>query len=151
MSNRSLFRLILCSLLLAAVARPAIASQPPVHSHRAFKIGVLVSFTGSWSSLGQNTVAALPLAADQLDADAIVALMWHDGIHTIVPLWRNDAGNNGLHDSVKADFEKLGGTVTAGYQYQPPTTDFSAATTSVTSQIGTLLTTGTNPESIAIY
>jgi hypothetical protein len=28
-------------------------------------------------------------------------LMQHDGIQHIVPLWRNDAGNNGLHDSVQ--------------------------------------------------
>lgn len=41
-----------------------------MHSHRQFKIGVLVSLTGSWSSLGQNTVAALQLAEDQLEANA---------------------------------------------------------------------------------
>jgi branched-chain amino acid transport system substrate-binding protein len=213
-----------------------------VHSHREFKIGVLVSLTGSWNSLGQNTVAALQLANEQLqaaakaehagyrfhllvrdtqldpakalaaiqdldkrgvkiiigpqssaevalikpyadahniliisqgstasslaisgdnifrfcpndkrEAEAIVALMWHDGIRTIVPLWRNDAGNNGLHDSVKADFEKMGGTVTTGYQYQPATTDFSAATTSVASQITTSLIAGADRDSVAIY
>jgi branched-chain amino acid transport system substrate-binding protein len=204
MNSRSLFPLILC-LSLLAIVRPVVAGQPSVHSHRKFKVGVLASLTGSWSSLGQNTVAALQIAADQLDeaaktnhggyrfhllvrdtqlnpttalaaiqdlekrgvqivigpqssaelamikpyadahdmlvisqgstasslaipgdnifrfcpndtreAEAIIALMWHDGIRAIVPLWRNDAGNNGLHDSVKADFEQLGGTVTAG-------------------------------------
>ena len=213
-----------------------------MHSHREFKIGVLVSLTGSWNSLGQNTVAALQLANEQLqaaakaehggyrfhlfvrdtqlaparalaaiqdldkrgvkivvgpqssaevamikpyadahniliisqgstasslaisgdnifrfcpndrrEAEAIVALMWHDGIRTIVPLWRDDAGNNGLHDSVKADFEKLGGTVTTGYQYQPATTDFSAATTSVASQVTTLLIGSADPNSVGIY
>ena len=213
-----------------------------MHSHREFKIGVLVSLTGSWNSLGQNTVAALQLANEQLqaaakaghggyrfhlfvrdtqldpakalaaiqdldkrgvkivigpqssaelamikpyadahniliisqgstasslaisgdnifrfcpndrrEAEAIVALMWHDGTRTIVPLWRDDAGNNGLHDSVKADFEKLGGTVATGYQYQPVTTDFSAATTSVALQITTLLIAGADPDSVGIY
>src|SRR5438445_1465836 len=241
MNSRSLRRFILSVLLLAAI-NPLRSEQPPVHSHRQFKIGVLVSLTGSWSSLGHNTVAALQIAADQLEADAksqhggyrfrllvrdtqldpakalaaiqdlgkrgvkivigpqssaevaiikpyadahnilvisqgstasslaisgdnifrfcpndmceaeaIVALMWHDGIDTLVPLWRNEAGNNGLHDSVKADFEKLGGTVTTGYQYQPATTDFSAATTSVASQISTLLIAGADPNSVAIY
>src|SRR5256886_5821559 len=241
MNNRSLRRFILSVLLLAAI-NPLRSEQPPVHSHREFKIGVLVSLTGSWNSLGQNSVAALQLANEQLqaaakaehggyrfhffvrdtqldpsraldaiadldrrgvkivigpqssaevamikpyadahnilvisqgstasslaiagdnifrfcpndtrEAEAIVALMWHDGIHTIVPLWRNDAGNNGLHDSVKADFEKLGGTVTAGYQYQPTTTDFSAPTTSVASQITTLLIGGAELDSVGIY
>jgi branched-chain amino acid transport system substrate-binding protein len=36
-----------------------------------FKVGVLVSLTGSWSSLGQNTVAALQIAEEQLEAEAI--------------------------------------------------------------------------------
>jgi branched-chain amino acid transport system substrate-binding protein len=241
MNSRSLRRFILFVLLLATI-KPVRSEQPSVHSHREFKIGVLVSLTGSWNSLGQNTVAALQLANEQLqaaakaehggyrfhlfvrdtqldpakalaaiqdldkrgvkivigpqssaevamikpyadahniliisqgstasslaisgdnifrfcpndrrEAEAIVALMWHDGIRTIVPLWRDDAGNNGLHDSVKADFEKLGGTVATGYQYQPVTTDFSAATTSVASQITTLLIAGADPNSIAIY
>src|SRR5437764_8487382 len=241
MNSRSLRRFILSVLLLAAIS-PLRSEQPPVHSHREFKIGVLVSLTGSWNSLGQNTVAALQLANLQLqaaakaehggyrfhlfvrdtqldpakalaaiqdldkrgvkivigpqssaevamikayadahnilvisqgstasslsvpgdnifrlcpndkrEADAIVALMQHDGIHSIVPLWRNDAGNNGLHDSVKAAFENVGGTVTSGYQYQPTTTDFSAATTSVATQIQSLVTAGADPNSVAIY
>ena len=241
MNSRSVRRFILFVLLLAVI-KPVRSEQPSVHSHREFKIGVLVSLTGSWNSLGQNTVAALQLANEQLqvaakaehggyrfhlfvrdtqldpakalaaiqdldkrgvkivigpqssaevamikpyadahnilvisqgstasslaisgdnifrfcpndrrEAEAIVALMWHDGIRTIVPLWRDDAGNNGLHDSVKADFEKLGGTVATGYQYEPATTDFSAATTSVASQITTLLIAGADPNSVGIY
>src|SRR5690349_20201314 len=218
--------LAVCALLFAAIT-PLRSEQPPLHSHRVFKIGVLASLTGgSGNSLGQDTVAALQIAAEQLDAeakankggyrihlfvrdtqqdpvkalaaikdlakrgvqiivgpqtssevamikpfadahnilvisqgstasslsiagdnifrfcpndkreaDAIVAFMQHDGIRSIVPLWRNDAGNNGLHDSVKAAFENIGGTVTAGFQYQTTTTDFSAATASVASQI----------------
>ena len=241
MDSRSLSRFIVLILLLAA-ANSLRSEQPPLHSHREFKIGVLASLTGSGNSLGQDTVAALQIATDQLDAEAkanqggyrfhlfvrdtqqdpvkalaaikdldkrgvqiivgpqtsaevamikpfadahnilvisqgstasslaiagdnifrfcpndkreaaaIVALMQHDGIHAIVPLWRNDAGNNGLHDSVKAAFENIGGTVTSGFQYQPTTTDFSAATASVASQIQSLVTAGADPNSIAIY
>jgi branched-chain amino acid transport system substrate-binding protein len=241
MNSRSLSRFIVFILLLAA-ANSLRCEQPPLHSHREFKIGVLASLTSSGNSLGQDTVAALQIATDQLDAEAkanqggyrfhlfvrdtqqdpvkalaairdldkrgvqiivgpqtsaevamikpfadahnilvisqgstasslaiagdnifrfcpndkreaaaIVALMQHDGIHAIVPLWRNDAGNNGLHDSVKAAFENIGGTVTSGFQYQPITTDFSAATASVASQIQSLVTAGADPNSIAIY
>jgi branched-chain amino acid transport system substrate-binding protein len=241
MKNRSLY-LVVCTLLLAA-SSPLRSEQPPLHSHREFKIGVLASLTGgSGNSLGQDTVAALQIAADQLDAeakanqggyrfhlfvrdtqqdpvkalaaikdldkrgvqiivgpqtssevamikpfadahnilvisqgstasslavagdnifrfcpndkreaDAIVALMQRDSIHAIVPLWRNDAGNNGLHDSVKAAFENVGGTVTSGFQYQTTTTDFPAATASVASQIQSLVTAGADPNSVAIY
>src|SRR5437868_7434114 len=114
---------------------------------------ILVISQGSTASSlaipGDNIFRFCP--NDMREADAIVALMCHDGIRTIVPLWRNDAGNNGLHDSVKAAFENLGGTVTAGFQYQPTTTDFSAAITSVGSQVATLRTAGADPASIGVY
>jgi branched-chain amino acid transport system substrate-binding protein len=224
------------------VVSPALAEQAPTHSHREFKIGVLVSLTGSGFSLGRNTVAALQIAEEQIQAEAIsqkggyrfgffvrdtqqnpskaldaikdldqrgvqiiigpqtssevamikpyadahniivisqgstasslaiagdnifrlcpndrreaaaiVALMEHDGIRNIVPLWRNDAGNNGLHDSVKAQFEALGGTVASGFRYEPSTTDFSEATTSIATQIGALIGSGANSSTIAVY
>jgi branched-chain amino acid transport system substrate-binding protein len=114
---------------------------------------ILVISQGSTASslaiAGDNIFRFCP--NDKREAAAIVALMQHDGIHAIVPLWRNDAGNNGLHDSVKAAFENIGGTVTSGFQYQPITTDFSAATASVASQIQSLVTAGADPNSIAIY
>src|SRR5213595_1342680 len=242
MSIRIISRVIVCGLVLAFIGQAGGDQSAQLRSQRVFKVGVLVSLTGSGFSLGRSTVAALQIAEEQIEAEAIrqhggyrfhffvrdtqldpsqaldaitdldrrgvkivigpqssaevamikpyadahnilvisqgstasslaiagdnifrfcpndmreaeaiVALMWHDGIRTIVPLWRNDAGNNGLHDSVKADFENMGGTVATGYQYQPTTTDFSAATTSVASQISTLLIAGADPSSVGIY
>ncbi len=242
MKIRFVFRVIVCGLVLAFVGRAG--GDPPgqQHSQRVFKVGVLVSLTGSWSSLGQNTVAALQIAEEQLEAEAIsqhggyrfqffvrdtqldpsraldaitdldrrgvkiiigpqssaevamikpyadahnilvisqgstasslaiagdnifrfcpndtreaeaiVALLWRDGIRAIVPLWRNDTGNNGLHDSVQTGFQLQGGTVEAGYRYEPTTTDFSVATASVASQIEDLIGGGTDPSTIAVY
>ena len=242
MNIRIVFRVVICGLVIAFVGRAG--GDPPgqQHSQRAFKVGVLVSLTGSWSSLGQNTVAALQIAEEQLEAEAIsqhggyrfhffvrdtqldpsrahdaimdldrrgvkivigpqssaevamikpyadahnilvvsqgstasslaiagdnifrfcpndtreaeaiVALLWHDGIRTIVPLWRNDAGNNGLHDSVQAAFQLQGGTVESGYRYEPSTNDFSVATASVASQIENLIGGGTDPSTIGVY
>src|SRR5215813_6736855 len=88
---------------------------------------------------------------DRREAEALVALLQHDGIRAIVPLWRNDAGNNGLHDSVQIRFQAFGGTVASGFRYEPATTDFSAATNSVASQIVSLIGGGTNPSAIAVY
>jgi len=239
MNFRFFFRTLTCYALAFFLAgREAGGQSARLHSQREFRVGVLVSLTGSWSSLGQNTVAALQIAAKQLEATArtqhggyrfrllvrdtqldpslalaaikdldkrgvkivigpqssaemamikpyadahnmlvisqgstasslaipgdnifrfcpndtreaepIVALMWHDGIRTIVPLWRNDAGNNGLHDSVQAAFESLGGAVTPGYRYEPTTTDFSAATAAVAAQVGATA----NPSTTAVY
>jgi branched-chain amino acid transport system substrate-binding protein len=80
-----------------------------------------------------------------------VALLQHDGIRAIVPLWRNDAGNNGLHDSVKIRFQALGGTMVSGFRYEPTTTNFSVATNSVTSQITSLIAGGISPSAVAVY
>ena len=235
-----LFRLILFAVFVAFVTSTQ-EVQAAKRSKRTVKIGVLADLTGSWSTLGKNTVAALRVAAADLkdlhpqyrparfqflvrdtqldpekaldairdldhrgvkivigpqsssevamnkpyadahnilvisqgstasslgipgdnilrfcpndirEAEAIVALMRHDGIRAIVPLWRNDRGNNGLHDSVQTRFQALGGRVASGFRYEPTTTDFSAATSSVASQISSLIAGGTNPSSIAVY
>jgi branched-chain amino acid transport system substrate-binding protein len=235
-----LFRLILCAVVVAFVTSTQ-EVQAAKRSKRTVKIGVLADLTGSWSTLGKNTVAALQIAAADLqdihpqyrparfqflvrntnldpvkaldairdldhrgvkivigpqsssevamikpyadahnilvisqgstasslgipgdnilrfcpndirEAEAIVALMRHDGVRAIVPLWRNDRGNNGLHDSVQTRFQALGGRVASGFRYEPTTTDFSAATSSVASQISILIAGGTNPSSIAVY
>jgi branched-chain amino acid transport system substrate-binding protein len=242
MNIRVVFHLIFCGLVLVFVGQAG--GDPPgqQHSQRVFKVGVLASLTGSWSSLGQNTVAALQIAEEHLEAEAIgqhggyrfhffvrdtqldpsqaleaiqdldrrgvkiiigpqssaevamikpyadahnilvisqgstasslaiegdnifrfcpndmreaeaiVALLWHDGIRAIVPLWRNDAGNNGLHDSVQAAFQLQGGTVESGYRYEATTTDFSVATASVASQVENLIGGGTDSSAIAVY
>ncbi len=242
MNIRIVSRVIVCGLVLAFIGRAGGDQSDQLHSERVFKVGVLVSLTGSWFTLGRNTVAALQIAEEQIEAAAIsqhggyrfhffvrdtqldpskaleavkdldkrgvqiiigpqsssevamikpyadahnilvisqgstasslaiagdnifrfcpndtreaaaiVALMWHDGIRNIVPLWRNDAGNNGLHDSVKAQFQALGGTVALGFRYEPTTTDFSAATTSIASQIIGLIAGGADSFTIAVY
>src|SRR6266513_5086887 len=242
MKIRVVFGAIACGLVLALVGSARADQSDESHSRRVFKIGVLATLTGSGSSLGIDTVAALQIAEEQLQADAIsqhggyrfhffvrdtqhdpskaleaikdldrrgaqiiigpqtssevamikpyadahnilvisqgstasslaipgdnifrfcpndtreaeaiVALLWHDGIRAIVPLWRNDTGNNGLHDSVQIGFQLQGGTVEAGYRYEPTTTDFSVATASVASQIEDLIGGGTDPSTIAVY
>jgi branched-chain amino acid transport system substrate-binding protein len=206
MKIRFLFRLILCAVVVA-LASSATELQAGKRSRRPVKIGVLADLTGSWSTLGKNTVAALQIAANQiqtdtngrrrfrllvrdthldpskaldaimdldhrgvkivigpqsssevaeitpyadahnilvisqgstasslalpgdnifrfcpndiLEAQAIVALMRHDDIRTIVPLWRNDRGNNGLHDSVQIRFQALGGRVASDFAMSP--------------------------------
>jgi branched-chain amino acid transport system substrate-binding protein len=244
MNIRIVSRVIVCGLLLAFVGRAGGDQSAQQHSQRVFKVGVLVSLTGSGFSLGRSTVATLQVAEEQIEAEAIsqhggyrfkffvrdtqqnpsnaleaiqdldkrgvqiiigpqtssevamikpyadahnilvisqgstasslaieddnifrlcpddtleaaaiVALMQHDGIQHIVPLWRNDAGNNGLHDSVEGQWEALGAgyTVESGYQYQPTATDFSAATSSIATQITNLQNGGAQASAIAVY
>lgn len=239
MKIRVVFALIITVPLLVLIGSAPRVEAGQKQSRKLTKIGVLASLTGPGSSLGRNTVAALEIAADQIEtatrgrtrfrllvrdtqldpskaldaiedldsrgvnivfgpqsssevaaikpfadahnilvisqgstasslaipgdnifrlcpndtreAEALVALLRHDGISAIVPLWRNDAGNNGLHDSVQIRFQALGGVVTSGFRYEPATSDFSTATSSVASQIQSLISGGTDPSAIAVY
>src|SRR6266571_4425928 len=71
MKIRFVFRIIVCGLVLAFVGRAGGDPAGQQHSQRVFKVGVLVSLTGSGFSLGQNTVAALQVAEEQIAAEAI--------------------------------------------------------------------------------
>lgn len=72
---------------------------------------------------------------DAAEGAALVELLQEDGIQTVVPLWREDAGNQGLHDAVERLFEAAGGTVTTGASYAVGTTDFTATLATIKSQI----------------
>jgi branched-chain amino acid transport system substrate-binding protein len=63
---------------------------------------------------------------DRLEGAAQAALMDADGIDTIVPMWRADAGNIGLRTSTARSFTALGGTVYDGVSYDPAVTGFTA-------------------------
>lgn len=114
---------------------------------------ILVISQGSTASSlaipGDNILRFCP--PDTREAEALVALLQHDGIRAIVPLWRNDRGNNGLHDSVKIRFQAFGGRVTSGFRYEPTTADFSVATNSVASQVASLISAGISPSAVAVY
>lgn len=91
---------------------------------------ILISQGSTASSLaiaGDNLFRLAP--NDKLEGAAMAALMRADGIDTLLPFWRADAGNGGLHDSTKSSFEAAGGTVLAGVSYDPTTTDFTASVT----------------------
>jgi len=72
---------------------------------------------------------------DQHEGKAVAQLMWEDGIRAVVPAWRNDAGNSGLHDATKANIESLGGTVYDGSMYAANTVDFSDVIAALKAQL----------------
>lgn len=95
--------------------------------------GILVISQGSTASSlaipGDNLFRLAP--NDKLEGAAMAALMRGDGFDMLLPMWRADAGNTGLHDSTKSSFEAAGGTVLPGVFYDPATTDFTAAVTAL--------------------
>jgi branched-chain amino acid transport system substrate-binding protein len=135
------------------VIGPQSSAELAMIKHYADAHNILVISQGSTASSlaipGDNIFRFCP--NDTREAEAIVALLRHDGIRAIVPLWRNDAGNNGLHDSVQIRFQALGGTVATGFRYELTATDFSTATTSVASQVENLIGGGTDPSAFGVY
>jgi branched-chain amino acid transport system substrate-binding protein len=98
---------------------------------------VLLSQGSTASSLSipdDNVFRLVP--DDTHEGEAMVALLAQNGIETVVPLWREDAGNQGLHDAVATQFQAQGGTVTTGDHYPPGTTDFATQLQAIKTQIG---------------
>ena len=74
-------------------------------------------------------------AADSLEGVATAALMWADGIRAVVPVWRADAGNQGLHTATRRAFTARGGTVSTGVGYGTTATTFAATVTTLGTQV----------------
>lgn len=75
--------------------------------------------------------------SDGPEGEAIAALMDEDGISVIVPLWRDDPGNNGLHDATQHSFTALGGVVLSGVRYSATTQDFTVVVADLAAQVAT--------------
>lgn len=74
-------------------------------------------------------------AADSLEGVASAALMWSDGVRTMIPVWRADAGNQGLHTATRRAFGGRGGTVSAGVEYAATATSFTATVATLGTQV----------------
>lgn len=114
--------------------------------------GILVISQGSTaSSLAIAGDYLFRLAPnDKLEGAAQAALMQADGIDTIIPMWRADAGNTGLHDSTKRSLDALGGKVLDGVSYDPATTDFTSAVAALSKQANSIKDTRPGAH-VAIY
>jgi branched-chain amino acid transport system substrate-binding protein len=106
------------------------------------------STAGSLSIPDDNVFRLVPDDAEE--GAAMVELLREDGIETVVPLWREDAGNQGLHDAVDRLFQEAGGAVTAGASYAPGTTDFTAPLAAIRSEIEAAVAQG-GAATVAVY
>jgi branched-chain amino acid transport system substrate-binding protein len=119
------------------VIGPQSSSEVAAIKDVAASLGVLVVSQGSTASSlaipDDNVFRFVP--TDHVEGKAITDLMVKDGATRIVPMWRNDAGNQGLSDTVRATGPTAGATVSDGYRYEPDTTDFEPALTAITTQV----------------
>jgi len=61
---------------------------------------------------------------DNFEGAAAAALAYADGVRTVIAVNRDDPGNQGLQDSFKTSFERLGGKVVPGLKYGADETNF---------------------------
>lgn len=95
------------------------------------------STAGSLAIANDNVFRLTP--SDTLEAVALVGLMKADGMTTIIPFWRDDAGNVGLQVATRALFPAVG-TVKAGVQYSATQTDFTASIAALKIQVQAAIT-----------
>jgi len=81
------------------------------------------STAGSLSIPGDNIFRFAP--DDSQEGNAITKLMLHDGIVSIIPIFRDDAGNEGLEIATASFIENAGGFVGESIKYNPDTVDFT--------------------------
>ena len=91
------------------------------------------STAGSLAIEGDNVFRFTP--SDSLEAVAISALMWEDGIRAVVPVWRDDPGNAGLARATRARFGGLGGAASEGVRYGAETRDFGPTIATLTAEV----------------
>jgi branched-chain amino acid transport system substrate-binding protein len=103
----------------------------------ARSLGVVVVSQGSTAhSLaisGDNVFRLVP--DDRREGEAMVALLKHQGVQTIVPAWRDDPGNAGLVTSLRSGFRARGGRVTAGVRYGTDETAFTGTVAKLRAQV----------------
>jgi branched-chain amino acid transport system substrate-binding protein len=114
----------------------------------ANRLGVLVVSQGSTAhSLarpGDNVFRLVP--DDRREAEALVALLKHDHVKAIAPIWRDDAGNAGLVKSLRATFK---GLISKGVAYGTTESDFSTAVAAIRQQVGVFQ--GRKVGKVAVY
>jgi len=86
---------------------------------------------------------------DTYEGEAMAALLKDDLIQSIVPVWRDDAGNQGLHDSTSKFFSLAGGLVSSGIKYGASETNFADIVAELRKQMDAAQQT--HPGKTAVY
>lgn len=114
--------------------------------------GVLVISQGSTASslsgISPNIFRYVP--NDRVEGQATADLMAQDGVRSVVPVWRDDAGNEGLVTSVSAAVSAAGGTVATGVRYEPATSDFGPVVAELATQLDAA-TGQDDPDTVGVY
>jgi branched-chain amino acid transport system substrate-binding protein len=117
------------------VIGPASSAELNATKDYANKNGILLISQSSTATLVNRSNIFRFVPDDTHQAQAISKLMWSDSVRYVVPIWRTDIYGNGLVNTVKEDFEKLGAQshtkvivdVKDGIKYEPHTNNLFAS------------------------
>jgi len=105
------------------------------------------STAGTLAIANDNIFRLTP--SDTLEAVALVGLMKADGMTTIIPFWRNDAGNVGLQVATRALFPGPG-IVKPGVEYSATQTDFATPLATLKTQVAAAIAERGGTTSVAV-
>jgi branched-chain amino acid transport system substrate-binding protein len=106
------------------------------------------STAGNLAIAGDNVFRFTP--SDVPEGVANSMMMWEDGIRVLVPVWRDDPGNEGLVIATRAAFTALGGSVLEGVRYGTDTQDFGATAAMVRARVDQAIAAH-GSEHVAVY
>ena len=109
-----------------------------------------------------STASSLSIPGDRIyrmvpndthEAEALRALLRLRHVKTLVPAWRDDAGNQGLHDSLQTQFTAEGGVMFPGIKYSTDDQqDFTPIVAELNRQLGeALAAAGGDTAKVGIY
>ena len=97
---------------------------------------IAISPSSTAPNLAVPNDAAYRLVANDLNQGmAIGALLEHNGIEAIVPIWRGEVYGDGLKDAAVTNFESRGGTVYDGIRYNPDSSEFSVSVDALAAEV----------------
>jgi branched-chain amino acid transport system substrate-binding protein len=106
------------------------------------------STAASLAIRGDNIFRFAP--GDALEATAISAMMWDDGVRVIAPVWRADPATADLVEATRERFTEMGGTVLPGVEYAATTHDLSETIASLRTQVNQAIAQ-TGAVGVAVY
>ncbi len=133
------------------VIGPQASSEVRAVRRAATSLGIVVISQGSTAHslaiAGDNVFRFVP--DDIREGEALVALLRRDKIDALVPIWRDDPGNDGLVISVRRQFRAAGGKVANGVRYGADVTDFTTSAEALSRQVEGLRQGGA--KHVAVY
>ena len=120
-------------IIIGPQSSSEVAAIQPLANARGVLIVSQGSTASSLAQLNDNVFRFVP--NDHVEGRASTDLIEKQGVRVIVPMWRNDRGNQGLSDSVRAAATADGLQVTAGVRYETATTDYGPALAELARQV----------------